>query len=99
MLFRSENHALRDDSGGAGKFRGGLGVELTYKCLVPCQVNINFERTKMPPWGLAGGGAVPGNALGGSGPFADGAYEAGLVLSALLALAAIPFATPARRGA
>ena len=48
-------------------------------------------------WGLAGGGAVPGNALGSAGPFADGAYEAGLVLSALLALAAIPFATPARR--
>ncbi len=54
--FIVENHALRDDSGGVGKFRGGLGVELTYKCLVPCQVNINFERTKMPPWGLNGGG-------------------------------------------
>jgi N-methylhydantoinase B len=22
---------------------------------VPCQVNINFERTKCPPWGLHGG--------------------------------------------
>ena len=22
---------------------------------VPCQVNINFERTKVPPWGLHGG--------------------------------------------
>ncbi len=54
--FIVENHALRDDSGGAGKFRGGLGVELTYRCLAPCQVNINFERTKMPPWGLRGGG-------------------------------------------
>jgi len=53
--FLIENHALRDGSGGAGKFRGGLGVELTYKTLVPCQVNINFERTKLPPWGLHGG--------------------------------------------
>lgn len=50
-------------------------------------------------WTLAGGGTAPLNALGGSGPFADGAYQAGLALSALLALAAIPFASPARRAA
>ena len=31
-------------------------MELTYRCLRPCQVNINFERTKNPPWGLHGGG-------------------------------------------
>ncbi|MGI9117518.1 MAG: MFS transporter [Gaiellales bacterium] len=48
-------------------------------------------------WSAAGGGVAPLNALGGSGPFADGAYQAGLVLSALLALAAIPFASAARR--
>ena len=59
--FLVENHRLRDGSGGAGKFRGGLGVELTYKCLVPCQVNINFERTKLPPWGLHGGGSGGAN--------------------------------------
>ncbi len=55
--FIVESHSLRGDSGGAGKHRGGLGVELTYRCLAPCQVNINFERTKLPPWGLAGGGS------------------------------------------
>ena len=48
-------------------------------------------------WSAAGGGAAPLNALGGAGPFADGAFRAGLVLSAILALAAIPFATAARR--
>ncbi|MBJ7248829.1 MAG: MFS transporter [Thermoleophilia bacterium] len=48
-------------------------------------------------WSLAGGPANPGNALEGASHFADGAYLAGLVLSALLALAAIPFATAARR--
>jgi N-methylhydantoinase B len=53
--FLIETHALRDDSGGAGQYRGGDGVALGYKCLVPCQVNINFERTKVPPWGLHGG--------------------------------------------
>jgi N-methylhydantoinase B len=54
--FIVEQHALRQDSGGPGKFRGGLGVELTYQCLRPCKVNINFERTHVPPWGLHGGG-------------------------------------------
>jgi N-methylhydantoinase B len=53
--FLIETHALREDSGGAGQYRGGDGVALGYKCLVPCQVNINFERTKNPPWGLHGG--------------------------------------------
>ena len=51
--FRIEEHALRDDSGGAGQFRGGLGVALTYRCLQACKANINFERTHNPPWGLA----------------------------------------------
>lgn len=50
-----DEHALRDDSGGPGKFRGGLGVRITYRTLVPCKVTINCERTRVPPWGLAGG--------------------------------------------
>ncbi|MGE3936393.1 MAG: hydantoinase B/oxoprolinase family protein [Rhodospirillaceae bacterium] len=52
-----EHHRLRADSGGAGRFRGGLGVELTYRCLQAATVNVNMERTVTPPWGLAGGGA------------------------------------------
>lgn len=50
-----ERHAMRQDSGGAGEHRGGLGLELTYRVLQPCKVNINFERTLNPPWGLNGG--------------------------------------------
>ncbi len=50
-----EEHALRENSGGAGKHRGGLGVRLTYRVEVPCKVTINCERTKCPPWGIAGG--------------------------------------------
>ncbi len=50
-----EEHALREGSGGAGKYRGGLGVRLTYRVEVPCQVTINCERTVCPPWGVAGG--------------------------------------------
>ncbi len=50
-----EEHALREDSGGAGKYRGGLGVNISYHVLVPCKVTINNERTRMPPWGVHGG--------------------------------------------
>jgi len=48
-------------------------------------------------WSLSGGGNAPANALSGSGAFADGAYQAGLVLAAVLAIAAVPFATAAKR--
>jgi N-methylhydantoinase B len=53
--FLIEQHALRTDSGGAGRTRGGLGLALTYRCLQSCKANINFERTACPPWGLNGG--------------------------------------------
>ena len=53
--FLVVEHALRADSGGAGQYRGGLGVTLRYRCLQKCKANINFDRTLMPPWGLHGG--------------------------------------------
>ena len=53
--FVIEEHGLRADSGGAGRYRGGLGLVLTYRCLQRCKANINFERTTYPPWGLHGG--------------------------------------------
>ncbi|MBI3707709.1 MAG: hydantoinase B/oxoprolinase family protein [Proteobacteria bacterium] len=53
--FVIERHALRPDSGGAGRYRGGFGVEITYRALQKTSVNINFERTLDPPWGLHGG--------------------------------------------
>ena len=58
--FLIERFALRQDSGGAGRYRGGLGVELTYRALGKTLTNVNRERTKDPPWGLNGGwpGAV-----------------------------------------
>jgi len=58
--FLIERFALRTDSGGAGCYRGGLGVDLSYRALQPCLANVNCERTKDPPWGLNGGkpGAV-----------------------------------------
>ena len=50
-----ECHALRADSGGAGKFRGGIGVELKVKPLHNLFVSRNTDRVKCPPWGLLGG--------------------------------------------
>ena len=55
-----ECHTFRADSGGAGKFRGGLGVEVKVKPLTDCYLSRNTDRIKCPPWGLLGGeqGAV-----------------------------------------
>jgi N-methylhydantoinase B len=56
-----DKHTLRADSGGAGRFRGGLGLEVAYRVLQGCKANINCERTRDPPWGLYGGGAGAAN--------------------------------------
>ncbi len=50
-----ERYALRPDSGGPGKYRGGLGVELRVRAMCPMNMNIHAERTKCAPWGLRGG--------------------------------------------
>lgn len=49
------------DSGGAGAFRGGLGIELTYRILTPApQLHRTSQKCTVPPQGVAGGrpGAV-----------------------------------------
>jgi N-methylhydantoinase B len=62
--FMIEGYGLRTDSGGAGKFRGGLGLVRRYLMLAPCRMSTRFERTKCPPWGMNGGkDAEPGNVL------------------------------------
>jgi N-methylhydantoinase B len=48
--------ALRRDSGGPGKFRGGLGVVQQTELLTPAMYQAQVERTQCPPWGLQGGG-------------------------------------------
>lgn len=49
------------DSGGAGKFRGGLNVVKEYELLTDAAVTLHFDRAKTPQWGLFGGmdGAAP----------------------------------------
>jgi N-methylhydantoinase B len=53
--FRYEELSLRQDSAGAGKFRGGLGFRKTYRMLAACNLQILFDRIKCPPWGVLGG--------------------------------------------
>jgi N-methylhydantoinase B len=52
---RFEEFSLRQDSAGAGKFRGGLGFCKTYRMLEPCSLQTNLDRTRFPPWGAQGG--------------------------------------------
>ena len=47
--------ALRPDSGGAGTWRGGLGVVFVREVLTHCSYNGRYERTLDPPWGFEGG--------------------------------------------
>ncbi|MCG8691940.1 MAG: hydantoinase B/oxoprolinase family protein [Minwuiales bacterium] len=48
----------RTDSGGAGTFRGGLGLERTYQVTRgPVRCCFRSERHDTDPWGLAGGSA------------------------------------------
>ncbi|MBI4608701.1 MAG: hydantoinase B/oxoprolinase family protein [Candidatus Rokubacteria bacterium] len=52
-----EDYALVDGSGGAGKFRGGMGIRRTIQVLDhEAQLLGTLERAEMPPWGLQGGG-------------------------------------------
>jgi N-methylhydantoinase B len=46
---------FRTDSGGAGQFRGGLGLDKAYTIRHPVKLTLTFERHGCPPWGLLGG--------------------------------------------
>ena len=50
-----ERQRLREGSGGAGKFRGGLGIEISVRVLCDSFTNINVERQRTAPWGLFDG--------------------------------------------
>jgi N-methylhydantoinase B len=53
--LRVDRFEWKQDSGGAGRQRGGLGINKTFKVLEPAQFNLAFERDGCPPWGLSGG--------------------------------------------
>ena len=59
LLF--ERHALIPDSGGAGRRRGGLGVECVVQARSEITLNTSIERRNCLPWGLEGGLEGAGN--------------------------------------
>ena len=59
--FFIERLALVDDSGGAGKHRGGLGVEYTVRARSDLNLGTQIERVHCEPWGLEGGLSGTGN--------------------------------------
>jgi N-methylhydantoinase B len=60
VLFESAR--LLPDSGGPGRWRGGVGTETRVRVLEPAQVTVRADRVRRPPPGLSGG--QPGRAGG-----------------------------------
>ena len=54
--IRIEEYALVPDSGGAGRYRGGLGLRRRYRLLAEeAHLQLRSDRMRFPPYGLAGG--------------------------------------------
>ncbi len=59
-----EKYELREDSGGPGKWRGGLGTEQVVRALRSITFSSLIDRTKCRPWGIFGGLSGLSNAMG-----------------------------------
>lgn len=60
LPVKIRQYALRKNSGGVGRQRGGDGLVREYQFLVPVNLTIISDRRKRRPYGLAGG--LPGRA-------------------------------------
>ena len=58
-----EGHSLIPDSCGAGRNRGGLGIEYTVRALSDINITTRSERVHCLPWGLDGGLEASGNGV------------------------------------
>jgi N-methylhydantoinase B len=58
-----ERYALVPGSGGAGRHRGGLGVERVVRARSHVTVNTQIDRAHCRPWGLDGAGDGRGNSV------------------------------------
>jgi 5-oxoprolinase (ATP-hydrolysing) len=56
---RIDGHAIRQGSGGAGRWRGGNGATRRVRFLEPMTAAILAGHRKIPPYGMAGG--APGD--------------------------------------
>jgi N-methylhydantoinase B len=75
--LRVREYRLRDNSGGAGKQRGGDGVVREIETLVPARMSLLADRRKRGPYGLHGGAdGSPGvNTINGQPIAAKGSHE------------------------
>ncbi len=48
-------YELVDGSGGAGTYRGGMGLRRVYRAEKSCHLRLDGSRFSTSPWGLAGG--------------------------------------------
>jgi N-methylhydantoinase B len=80
-----ESLRLLPDSGGAGHYRGGLGVERVVRARAPFVFSSQIERAHCKPWGLEGGLEASGNgiALRIDGKWKDDFPNAKMVLANL----------------
>lgn len=51
-----ERYELIEGSGGAGQYRGGMGLRRVYRATEDCMVRIDVSRNMSRSWGLDGGG-------------------------------------------
>lgn len=58
-----ERYCLRPDSGGAGRFRGGLGTEQVMQAINQINFSSQMDRVKCKPWGLFEGLSGFGNSV------------------------------------
>lgn len=50
-----ESYESEPDSGGAGHYRGGNGINMVYRFTQDGQISIHDDRWFIPPWGVNGG--------------------------------------------
>jgi N-methylhydantoinase B len=83
FTLRITRFAVTPDSGGAGKYRGGMGSTREYQVLeesiVPVRSLKGSLRSKLPPWGIFGGrSARVGDVFVNGAAVADGVREVSL---------------------
>ena len=61
----TRSYELVQDSAGPGQYRGGLGIRRILEVVEPAEINVSavFERMKVSPWGLFGGGHANTSAI------------------------------------
>ncbi|MCY4105658.1 MAG: hydantoinase B/oxoprolinase family protein [Chloroflexi bacterium] len=59
-----DTYHMRQDSGGPGQHRGGVGLARIYRFLQAANTLATVKKTKSAPWGMAGGhDALPGQVI------------------------------------